>query len=162
LVCSLEESCVFCGSYEQPCCLSNECDKGFTCEADGMCYGCGVGLPCDGNTCNEGYYFEEADGRCYPYGYLDYRCGDEDQCVGWFECLEGICVNPFLVDSTTSISICGAAEPGVGPSEQDWCLWYAAYLKEDRSICESIDWGQMREKCLGGKDPANYYILPPY
>jgi hypothetical protein len=74
------------------------------------------------------------------------------------ECVDGKCGNPFKVDKTTSISICEKAEKGTSKSDRDWCYWYAAYLKNDMSICENIKWSQMKEKCVEGKNPDSYYV----
>jgi hypothetical protein len=138
------------------------CDEGYECGPEGICRSCGSYLPCEGNTCDEGYYYDEIDEKCYRYGYLNHRCGEGDTCDGWFECSNGICVNPFKVDNSRSEAICEEAERGTAKSDRDWCYWYAAYLKEDTSICEKITWNEMKAKCLDGKNPANYYVLPSF
>jgi hypothetical protein len=162
LICDSDSICTPCGVYDQPCCPGELCKEGYICLPDGFCTSCGVTVPCEGNTCNEGYYFEETDSKCHIYGYRDNRCIEGNICVGWYQCQNGICVNPFVVDSTSSLSICEAAEPGRSITERDWCYWYAAYHKDDTSICERIAWGEMREKCLDGKNPANYYVIPSF
>jgi hypothetical protein len=159
-ICTTEDLCVECGSYDEPCCTGDVCDEGYVCEPDGTCSSCGSYIPCEGNTCNEGYYYDEADDKCYPYGRPNYRCREGNQCDGWFECQEGLCVNPFKIDNTRSETLCEAAEIGTSTTERDWCYWYAAYLKDDLAICEHIFWDEMLEKCQEGKNPDNYYVLP--
>jgi hypothetical protein len=66
------------------------------------------------------------------------------------------------VDKSRSEIICEEAERGTAKSDRDWCYWYAAYLKEELPICENITWNEMKEKCLEGKNPANYYVLPSF
>jgi hypothetical protein len=68
-------------------------------------------------------------------------------------------VNPFKVDPSRSTSICEGIESGTSRSSRDWCYWYAAYLKNDLSICEDIGWLEMEIKCKEGENPANYYAL---
>lgn len=159
-VCGPDDKCLSCGGYDEPCCAGEVCREGYECRADGVCHGCGTYEPCAGNQCNEGYYYDDSDGKCYQYGYLNNRCWEESRCDGWFECFDGKCVNPFERDATRSTSICEEAEAGTSRSSRDWCYWYAAYWKEDTSICENISWGQMRDKCREGENPASYYVLP--
>jgi hypothetical protein len=159
-ICGFDALCHSCGLYDQPCCEGNTCQGDLECGSDGNCHTCGYYSPCQGNRCNEGYYFDDVDEKCYPYGYLGRRCAEGNVCNGWFECLEGVCVNPFKVDNSRSTSICEEAEPGNQESNRDWCYWYAAYLKNDTSICENIWWSQMKDKCVEGENPANYYVLP--
>jgi len=78
-------------------------------------------------------------------------------------CLDGQCANPFEGDPGTDTSICRQAEQGSGDrSERDWCYWYAAYLKGDTAICENVEWDEMREKCVEGGDPDDYYVMPTF
>jgi hypothetical protein len=83
-----------------------------------------------------------------------------DTCKGWFQFQAGLCVSPFEVDPDTDLSICSAAPEGNSDrSERDWCYWYAAYQKSEAEICENIEWDEMKERCVAGGDPDDYYIL---
>jgi len=70
-------------------------------------------------------------------------------------------VSPFEVDPSTDVAICEDVEEGAGSdrSRRDWCYWYAAYQRGDTSICDNIEWDEMREKCVAGGNPDSYYII---
>jgi hypothetical protein len=77
------------------------------------------------------------------------------------EALDGQCINTYELDPGRDVSICEGSEEGGGSdrSRRDWCYWYAAYHKGDKTLCENVEWEEMREKCLVGGDPDNYYII---
>jgi hypothetical protein len=80
-------------------------------------------------------------------------------CKGWYMPHEGICKNPFEVDVSTVLTICEQSEPGeVERHYRDWCYWYAAFWKEDITICASIEWEKMRDVCERGANPEDYDI----
>jgi len=135
------------------------CGEWYECDSEGICQPCGTYAPCEGNRCKEDYYYDDTDERCHSYGYVNNRCWEGNICDGWFECMDGLCVNPFRVDPTRSTSICEGIESGTAHSSREWCYWYAAYLKNDLSICDDIGWLEMEIKCRDGENPDNYYAI---
>lgn len=114
---------------------------------------------CEGNTCDE-WHFCTTNSTCASCGQLDEVSCPDEECKGWFELLDGQCVNPFEANPSTNMYICESAEEGGGGdrSRRDWCYWYAAYQKGDTAICEHIEWDAMRDECAAGGNPDHYYV----
>lgn len=135
-ICDESGSCRQCGRYEEPCCEGGSCEKGYLCNAQSTCEYCGELFtpPCE-----------------------DY------QCIGWYIPVDNVCSDPFEKDPGYDISICQDLEPGYKYStDQDWCLWSAAFYKKDASLCSQISWDDMVHKCQQGEDPNDYYLTTTY
>ena len=168
----IDGKCRDCGRPDQPCCSGNICKTGNTiCAADQICQTCGashydisagvdVNEPCcTGNTCAD-FYTCSSDNTCKRCGFLGGAPCPDDWCGGWVTPFEGVCSVPFKIDPKADVSICSSAEPGnEGTHQNDWCYWYAAYYKNDTSLCSSIEWGEMLDKCQAGENPENYYEM---
>jgi len=156
----------------QPCCTSGDyacyegaCIPAGTCQTEicdsaGNCSECGIITQpcCKGDTCHEGYICA-ADHQCANCGWRgDPVCAD-GTCAGFWQNVDGSCVNPFEVDPAAEVALCENVEPGYSNrTERDWCYWYAAFHKKDASICAMISWGTMKEKCQELTDPDDYSV----
>lgn len=93
------------------------------------------------------------------------------ECDAWFTNVNGICGIPWKADPQAGVEVClpraGYADTPLfevnAPSTSDiehreWCFWYAAYFKNDRQLCENIQWGEMQEKCEQGENPEEYFV----
>jgi hypothetical protein len=83
----------------------------------------------------------------------------DGSCKGWFKEFNGSCNIPFLNGGQADISVCERASPGhLERDERDWCIWYVAWYQRDTSICQAIHWFEMKDKCLKGGNPDNYFF----
>ena len=72
---------------------------------------------------------------------------------------ESFCVDPFTINAAADTSICETAEPGDSERHyRDWCYWYAAFSKDNTSMCGNIEWDKMKAVCEEGEDPNDYEI----
>lgn len=171
-ICGSESICQPCGMKGQPCCEGGDyqcfegaCVPGYTCQTEicdtsGNCSECGmITLPCcEGGTCHKGYICG-ANGQCENCGSQGDPVCEDGICNGYWQNVNGICKNPFKIDPTADITLCEKVDPGHGNIYQrDWCYWYAAFNKQDVSICTMIVWGTMKDKCQELADPDFYTI----
>jgi hypothetical protein len=159
-VCSSENECVSCGFLDQPCCDREVCDEGYICSEEGSCETCGYAgdLCCPGETCRE-WNVCTPSGLCEDCGELGQLSCQGPICKGWYLPHNGMCQNPFEVAKNTSLSLCEQTEPGeVERHDRDWCYWYAAYWKMDPTICENIEWEQMKIVCEKGENPDDFDV----
>ena len=172
-VCDSQSICQPCGMKGQPCCKSGGyacyegiCGSGDTCQTEicdsgGNCIECGiVSQPCcEGGTCQLGYVCGESN-QCESCGWRGSKACAGGTCSGFWQDVNGICSNPFEVDPAAQVSLCENVEPGYSDAtKRDWCYWYAAYQKEDTSICTMIVWGAIKEKCQELADPDDYSVV---
>ncbi|MGD8759790.1 MAG: hypothetical protein PVJ07_06020 [Anaerolineales bacterium] len=134
-VCAADSICQPCGGMDELCCQDQTCSEWHTCGPDGTCIRCGdpSGEACPDGSCR--YWFLESDGECKI---------------------------AFFADPEADISVCENARDA-DPSnsyigDRDWCYWYAAFLLYDTSNCEDIVWDDIRELCLAGENPMDYYV----
>jgi hypothetical protein len=172
-VCGPNDICVECGQIGLPCCdadafsqcINSACTpagicKNQICEEDGQCVECGLSNQpcCEGRTCSSGYVCNDK-AVCEGCGYRGYPVCADGTCEGWWQNINGFCENPFKVDPKADLNICEQADEGHSRSQRDWCYWYAAYNKQDITICERIDWDEMKAKCLEMEDPDAHHII---
>jgi hypothetical protein len=160
----VEGRCTNCGMPGSPPCSGNICMHPDFLIIDQVCRGdCGQDdgdQCCAGNICRE-FLICGTDNTCHSCGgYLGSIPCQDNKCRGWLVPSDGVCTNPFEPNPGTDVSTCLSAEPGSDPYQRDWCYWYAAYYKNDTSLCTSIEWGEMRGYCQAGENPGNYLIGP--
>jgi len=157
-ICGEDGSCQPCGGIDELCCAGGACSVDSTCAGEGACIACG-GLDepaCANRMC--GYWKWNPENKTYT------PC----ECDAWFTNVDGMCSVPFKADPQTDIEICRLAGlrdeivilPSVTEIESaDWCYWYAAYFKNDLSLCDHITWGEMQTICSEGENPEDYFAI---
>jgi len=148
-ICHAEGSCTDCGMGGEPCCEGKEggaCTGSAYCNEDNICIYCGHrGKPvCQKGGCYAG------DTACEEYG-----------CYSWYVNIDGYCQDPFEVDAGADHQIiCERVKPERYDHDRDWCYWYASYYKQDLSIYEKIEWGEMRTLCRKMANPGLFVEMP--
>jgi len=179
LICNEQNICVRCGGEDEICCKANEdqeeCISGVCtpenickskiCSIFGICSDCGYpGQPCcegkEGGVCMGDDICGE-DNTCFSCGYINEAACKDNECQGWLVEINGLCNNPFEFNSEADfMKICAQSEPGRFLSQRDQCYWYAAYYQRDETICDLIEWGEMRSLCRDMKFPGFYVVMP--